>query len=182
MFVRETMKVIANTVFSVLLILIFILFSGCSKDKKPAESMILSQTDIDLLVEHKKQIDRITKKYDRTLSKTKMQDRPEVVKKGKAEINKYLKRHQLHPTFFMRKSKKILKGYIAFYKTDDAAIERRRKILEKQNLSKEELKSNIKAFKKENERTFRELTSDLTDYEIELIRANLSKLSTVVNL
>ena len=176
------MKIVIQTVFAVLLIFLPILFSGCSKDSSPLESMALTQLDIDLLVQHKKKIDQITKKYDGMLTKTKMQQRPEVIKKGKTEINNYLKSQKLNPGFFMRKSKKILKGYIAFSSTGEKALERRRKILEEQNLSKNEIKTNIKAFKKEREKVFKEMTAGLTDYEVELIRTNIQKISTVVNL
>jgi hypothetical protein len=138
--------------------------------------------DIDLLVQHKKKIDSITKKYDSLLTKTQMKKRPEVIEKGKSEINSYLKSKDLKPTLFMRKSKKIIKGYIAFYNISDKAVEKRKELLEEQNLSKKELETNIEAFKKEQESTFTEMTSGLSDYEIELVRNNLKKISTVINL
>lgn len=175
------MKVTINIVFSVLLIFLFILFSGCSK-KAQQESMTISQLDIDLLIQHKKKIDLITKKYDSILTKTQMKKRPEVIEKGKAEINSYLKSKDLNPILFMRKSKKIIKGYIAFYNTSDDAVKKRKKLLEDQNLTKKELETNIEAFKKEKERLFFEMTTDLSDYEIELIKNNLHKISTVIKL
>ncbi len=182
MFVWEKMKVAIDSFLSVLLIFLLVFsVSGCSK-KAPEKSMILSQMDVDLLVQHKKNIDRITKKYDKILRKTKQQDRPAVVNKGKSEIDNFLRSKNLDPTFFMRKSKKILNGYIAFYKTSDAAVERRKKILKEQNLSEKEIRENIKAFKKEKESVFKELTDGLTDYEIELIRTNLKKIASVVKL
>jgi hypothetical protein len=182
MFVRVEMKVFIKVVFFVFAISIPFLFSSCSKSGESSESMVLSQHDIDLLVQHKKNIDRITEKYDKILSKTKKQDQQKILKKGKAEINSYLKSQDLNPLFFMRKSKKILEGYIAFYKTSEKALKRRKKMLREQNLSEKEIEMNINAFKNERERIFKELTSNLSDYEIELIRSNLEKLSSVINL
>jgi len=175
------MKVTISIVFSVLMIFLFILFSGCSKNNEQ-EDLNLSQLDIDLLVQHKNKIDQITKKYDSMLAKTQMKKRPEVLEKGKAEINNYLKSKNLKPTQFMRKSKKIIKGYIAFYSTSSNAVEKRKKLLEEQNLTKKELDANIEAFKKEKESTFIEMTAGLSDYEIELIKNNLQKISTVIKL
>jgi len=144
--------------------------------------MILSQLDIDLLIQHKKKIDRITKKYDSMLTKAQRKKRPDVIKKGKTEINSYLSSKDLKPTLFMRKSKKIIKGYIAFYNISNKVVEKRKKFLEEQNLSKKELETNIEAFKKEKEGTFIEMTKGLSDYEIELIKNNLQKISTIIKL
>lgn len=180
-FVWEKMKVVIKAVVLILVITILVVFSSCSENKKSQESMVLSQMDIDLLVQHKKSIDRITKKFDKVLSKTKKINRPKVISTGKTEINNYLKSNNLDPVFFMRKSKKILKGYIAFIKTDKNAVKKREAILKEQNLSEKEIKTNLKAFKRERERSFKELTSGLSDYEIELIRTNLKKISSVVN-
>lgn len=182
MFVRVEMKVFIKVVFFMFALSIPLFFSSCSKNSKSPESMVLSQLDIDLLIQHKKNIDRITEKYDKILLKTKKQDQQKLLKEGKAEINSYLNSKDLNPMFFMRKSKKILEGYIAFYKTGEKALKRRKKMLIEQNLSEKEIEMNIAAFKNERERIFKELTSNLSDYEIELIRSNLEKLSSVINL
>jgi len=182
MFVQEKMKTTTHILFSVLFIFFLTSLSGCLKKKESTESMTLSQLDIDKLVQHKKQVDQITKKYDNILKKTTVQKRSEVLAAGKNEIDKYLRSKKLDPVFFMRKSKKILKGYIAFYSSSEAALEKRLMILRKQNLSKKEIEANIAAFKKVNDRTFKEMTSELTDYEVELIRSNFKKLSSVTNL
>ena len=176
------MKVPVNTIFLLFLIFFLSVFSGCSKENTSAEDISLSQLDIDLLIQHKEKIDRITKKYDEILKKTKVQNQQKVIESGKMEIDKYLKSKKLNPKIFMRKSKKILKGYIAFHTTGKKAFEKRKKILEEQNLSKNEIETNLKAFKKEKEKFFKEMTSGLTDYEIELIRTNLQKISTVIKI
>ena len=176
------MKVLIQIVFSLFMVLLPTLFSGCTKEKASSEDLSLSQLDIDLLIQHKDKIDSITKKYDEILTKTKAQNRSEVIEKGKSEINRYLKSKKLNPELFMRKSKKILKGYIAFYTTGEKALERRRKALKEKNLSQKEIETNIKAFQREKEKVFKEMTSSLTDYEIELVRTNLQKISTVVKL
>lgn len=165
------------------LITIFVILSVflcCNTRKIDENDLTLSQKDIDLLLKHKKHIDRITMKYDRELSKTKGKMKAEVIEKGKAEIDNYLKSNELNPTVFMRKSKKILKGYLAFHETGPESFERKIKMLESQNLTEKEFDQTVAAYKKSGEELFKEYTSDLSDYEIELIKMNLKNLSGII--
>ncbi|HPA56492.1 MAG TPA: hypothetical protein PLT70_03585 [bacterium] len=169
----------------ILFILILTLISGCfivsCSEKKPdVIDTSVSQEDIDLLIKHKKNIDRITGKYDSEMQKMKQHEKPALIQKGKDEIDSYLKANNLNPVAFMRKSKKILKGYLAFQETSDAAIEKKIELLKNENLKEEEIKKKTELYKKAGEDLFREYTSELSDYEIQLIKSNLKNLSAIV--
>ncbi|HQI03683.1 MAG TPA: hypothetical protein PL195_00320 [bacterium] len=169
----------------ILFILILTLVSGslilsCSKKKPDEINTSVSQEDIDLLIRHKRNIDRITGKYDSEMQKVKQHQKPALIQKGKDEIDSYLKANNLNPVAFMRKSKKILKGYLAFQETSDAAIEKKIELLKNENLKDEEIKKKTELYKKTGEDLFREFTSELSDYEIQLIKSNLKNLSAIV--
>lgn len=169
----------------ILFILILTLVSGslilsCSKKKPDEINTSVSQEDIDLLIRHKRNIDRITGKYDSEMQKVKQHQKPALIQKGKDEIDSYLKANNLNPVAFMRKSKKILKGYLAFQETSDAAIEKKIELLKNENLKEEEIKKKTELYKKTGEDLFREFTSELSDYEIQLIKSNLKNLSAIV--
>ena len=156
------------------------LLTFCSKKEPEKIDTSISQEDIDLLIKHKKNIDRITGKYDAEMQKVKQHEKPAIIQKGKDEIDSYLKANNLNPVAFMRKSKKILKGYLAFQETSDAAIEKKIELLKNENLKDEEIKKKTELYKKTGEDLFREFTSELSDYEIQLIKSNLKNLSAIV--
>lgn len=164
--------IIIVAVFAILLIL-----PCCNKGKTDEFDLTLSQNDIDLLIKHKSRIDQITGKYDQELRKARGQTKTQIIEKGKSEINKYLESNDLNPVVFMRKSKKILKGYFAFYETGPESLERKVKFLESQELTEKQFNKTLEAYKKSNEELFKEYTSGLSDYEIELIKMNVKNLS-----
>lgn len=153
---------------------------SCSKKEQKEIDTDLSQEDINLLIKHKKSIDRITGKYDAELQKTQQSERAAVVEKGKNEIDAYLKSHELSPVAFMRKSKKILKGYLAFQEISDESLKNKMSLLEKENLTEKEIRDKETLYKNAAERAFKELTSELSDYEIQLVKSNLKSLSAIV--
>lgn len=157
-----------------------VLASSCKRKNKEDADLTLSQNDIDLLVTHKKQIDIITGKYDRELQKSPANAKAQVVQNGKDEINRYLESKNLDSVVFMRKSKKILKGFLAFHETGQEALERKIRLLQTQELTEKQYEQALEAYKKSNDELFKEYTSGLTDYEIELIKMNIQKLSGVV--
>lgn len=157
-----------------------ILIFSCRRKNNENADLTLSQNDIDLLVTHKDQIDRITGKYDRELQKSSNQAKAQIIENGKTEINRYLESKGLDPVVFMRKSKKILKGYLAFYETGPEALERKTKLLQSQEMTEKQYEQALEAYKKSNEELFREYTSGLNDYEIELIKMNIQKLSGAI--
>ncbi|HNW15061.1 MAG TPA: hypothetical protein PKM15_00010 [bacterium] len=80
----------------------------------------------------------------------------------------------------MRKSKKILKGYLAFLETSEESLQKKTEMLNKEGLKEEEIKQKAALYKKAGENAFKELTSELSDYEIQLIKSNLKNLSAIV--
>lgn len=168
------------SVLTISFLFVNLLISSCSRKNSENADLTLSQNDIDLLVTHKAQIDRITGKYDRELQKTDAQMKAQIIENGKTEINRYLESKGLDPAVFMRKSKKILKGCLAFYETGQEALERKTKLLQSKEMTEKQYEQALEAYKKSNEELFREYTSGLTDYEIELIKMNLQKLSGVI--
>lgn len=153
---------------------------GCNRNKIDENDLTLSQNDINLLLKHKKNIDRITVKYDRELLKTQGKMKNQIIENGKTEIDSYLKSNNLNPTVFMRKSKKILKGYLAFYETGPESLEKKIKLLESQNLTEKKFNEAVSIYNKLNDDLFKEYTAELSDYEIELIKMNMKSLSSVI--
>jgi len=156
------------------------LLTFCSKKEPEKIDTSISQEDIDLLIKHKKNIDRITGKYDAEMQKVKQHEKPAIIQKGKDEIDNYLKSNNLSPVVFMRKSKKILKGYLAFLETSEESLQKKTEMLNKEGLKEEEIKQKAALYKKAGENAFKELTSELSDYEIQLIKSNLKNLSAIV--
>jgi len=156
------------------------LLISCSKKEPEKIDTSVSQEDVDLLIKHKKNIDRITGKYDAELQKVKKQDQQAVIQKGKDAIDNYLKSNNLSPVVFMRKSKKILKGYLAFQETGEESLKKKIEILRLEGLKEEEIKEKAVLYKKANENLFKEFTSELSDYEIQLVKSNLKNISAVV--
>lgn len=153
---------------------------SCSKKDSGKIDVSFSQEDIDLIIKHKKNIDKITGKYDLELQKTKKENQQIVLSEGKDKINKYLESSGLNPVVFMRRSKRILKGYLAFHETSEESLEKKMKLLENENLTENEYKTRKEFYRQANESLFKELTSDLSDYEIQLIKSNLKNLLEIV--
>lgn len=171
-----------NFPFLSLFLIFVLLFSaiGCSKKTELNQSLTLSQNDILLLVEHKKSIDNITGKYDKKLQKAQKQSQKAIFEEGKREINKYLTDKGIEPIAFMKKSKKILKGYLAFHEISDDALAVRERFLRNKELSEKDLQAQMESYKAANEELFKNLTSELNDYEISLIKSNIKLLSSVI--
>jgi hypothetical protein len=168
--------------FTIVIVIAFFSFAASCTKKEPEKiDTRITQEDIENIIRHKKNIDSITGKFDAELKKTKRENQMPVLEKGKAEINKYLESHGLDPVTFMRRSKKILKGYLAFQEASEEAIEKKMTLLEEENLTETEYQSKKEFHKKTAESLFKELTSELSDYEIELIRSNIKNLSAVMN-
>lgn len=169
----------SRTCFICVFIIIFF-FHGCFSTKEEEPDLNLSQNDIDLLIKHKKKIDKITGKYDKELSRNKKEKKADVLEKGKKEIDEYLKSNNLFPKSFMRKSKKILKGYLAFIETGNSALEKRAKEIEAENFTAKEFEEKMNLYKQSNQALFKELTTGLSDYEIQLIESNLKNISAIM--
>ncbi|HNW81896.1 MAG TPA: hypothetical protein PKG52_03295 [bacterium] len=172
---NKTVGIIIAVIFAILLIQ-----PSCNR-KKTDSDLTLSQNDIDLLIKHKSHIDQITGKYDRELQKARRQMKTQIIEKGKSEINKYLESNDIDPVTFMRKSKKILKGYLAFYETSPESLEKKIKMLDAKELTQKEFDNTVAAYKKADEELFKEYTADLSDYEIELIKMNVKNLFGMMN-
>lgn len=164
----------------VVIFLILLVMSSCNGKRTDEFDLTLSQNDIDLLIKHKSRIDQITGKFDQELRKAHGQMKTQIIERGKNEINSYLESNDLNPVVFMRKSKKILKGYLAFYETGPESLERKVKMLETKGLTQKEFESTVEAYKKANEELFKEFASDLSDYEVELIKMNMKNLSAMM--
>lgn len=154
--------------------------AGCAKKNKLNQDLTLSQNDILLLIQHKRSIDAITKKYDKKLQKAEKQSQKAIVEEGKREIDRYLTEKGIEPISFMKKSKKILEGYLAFRKTSEDSLAIQERFLRNKNIPEEELKAQMESYKKANEVLFKNLTADLSDYEMALIKSNIKLLSKVV--
>jgi hypothetical protein len=163
-----------------LILIMACLAVSCSKKDTGVIDTSISQEDVDLLIKHKRNIDRITGKYDAEIQKAKQHEKPAIIQKGKDEIDNYLKSNNLSPVVFMRKSKKILKGYLAFQEISEESLQKKMDMLNKEELDEEEIKQKAALYKKAGENAFKELTSELSDYEIQLVKANLKNLSAIV--
>jgi hypothetical protein len=168
----------------ILLTLISFLGGICScrsKRTEPETDMTITQQDIDLFILHKYRIDEITARYDKQLKKARGSEKKVVFEEGKKEIDSYLEAIGINPSIFMRKSKNILKCYLAFRETGKERAERKRQQLLEQEIPPEQVKEEMEFFAKAAERLFKSYTSELTEKEIGLIKKNLEKISTVVD-
>lgn len=160
------------------------LFSCSQKEeKKEVEEkepdLTITQTDIMLLIEHKKAIDSITAKYDKKIAEVPPSATYKFIEEGKNEINGYLESKGLKPEVFMKKSKKILRAYLGFNEISDETMQKRIDILKQNDTSERDLKIKIEAYKKAGEAFFQEMTSGLTKQEADLIKSNLKNIATV---
>ena len=166
-------------VVPVLIICVFLLVSSSEKEESAPADLTITQGDIMLLIEHKKTIDGITAEYDKKLSEAEPGAAYKLIEEGKGEINKYLESKGLEPEIFMKKSKKILKCYLAFNEISDETMQKRIDILKQNDTSEQDLKIKIEAYKKAGEAFYQEMTSGLTKQEIDLIKSNLKNIAEV---
>lgn len=157
---------------------LFIVFSCSKKDEAP--DLTVTQNDIDLLIEHKKAIDAITEEYDKKIAAAPKSDTYKLINEGKADINSYLVGKGLSPETFMKKSKKILKCYLAFVEISEETLQKKIDML-KQNETAADIEPKIQAYKKAGETFYKEMTEELGDSEIELVRSNFERISSVVD-
>ena len=166
-----------NAVFAA--VLCIFLAVSCSKKEDAAPDLTITQSDIMLLIEHKKTIDGITAKYDKKISESEPGASYKLIEEGKGEINKYLESKGLKPEVFMKKSKKILKCYLAFNEISEETKQKRIEILKKNDTSDRDLEIKMKAYEKAGEAFFKEMTSGLSEKEIELVKSNLKNIAEV---
>ena len=172
-------KSLCKVVFA--LILCVFLATSCSKkeEQAPALDLTITQSDIMLLIEHKKMIDNITSEYDKKISEAEPSAAYKFIEEGKGRINQYLESKGLKPEVFMKKSKKILKCYLAFNEISEETKQKRIEILKKNDTSDRDLEIKMKAYEKAGEAFFKEMTSGLSEKEIELVKSNLKNIAEV---
>ena len=162
----------------------FVFTAACSKQDSAGkvESMpdlTITQTDIMLLLEHKKAIDSITAEYDKKIAAVTPGAAYKLIEEGKTEINRYLESKGLNPEVFMKKSKKILRCYLAFEEISDETMQKRIEILKRNDASPKDIETKIQVYKKAGESFFKEMTSELSQKEIDLIKSNLKNIASV---
>lgn len=163
----------------VLILCVFLAVSCSKKEKSAPVDLTITRNDIILLIEHKKTIDNITAEYDKKIAEVPPSGTYKLIEEGKGEINKYLESKGLKPEIFMKKSKKILKCYLAFNEISDETMQKRIEILKQNDTSEQDLKIKIEAYKKAGEAFYQEMTEGLTKQEIDLIKSNLNSISAV---
>ncbi|MBO7128047.1 hypothetical protein J6W78_10975 [bacterium] len=175
---------LGKAVFAAILCIFPFFFSSCSqKEEKKVEAnepdLTITQTDIMLLIEHKKTIDAITAKYDKKIAEVPPSAAYKLIEDGKSEINGYLESKGLKPEIFMKKSKKILKCYLAFNEISDETMQKRIELLKQNDASERDIKTKIEAYKKAGEAFYKEMTAGLTKNEIDLVKSNLKNIASV---
>ena len=175
---KKSLFCLGKVVF-VLISCAFLAVSCSKKEESAPADLTITQGDIMLLIEHKKTIDGITAEYDKKLSEAEPGAAYKLIEEGKGEINKYLESKGLKPEIFMKKSKKILKCYLAFNEISDETMQKRIDVLKQNDTSEQDLKIKIEAYKKAGEAFYQEMTSGLTKQEIDLIKSNLKNIAEV---
>ena len=163
----------------VLILCVFLAVSCSKKEESAPADLTITQGDIMLLIEHKKMIDGITAEYDRKLSEAEPGAAYKLIEEGKGEINKYLESKRLNPEIFMKKSKKILRCYLAFNEISEETKQKRIEILKKNDTSERDLEIKINAYQKAGEAFFKEMTEGLSEKEINLVKSNLKNIAEV---
>ena len=172
-------KSLCKVVFA-LILCVFLIVSGSKKEESaPTPDLTITQSDIMLLIEHKKMIDSITAEYDKKISEAEPSAAYKLIEEGKGRINQYLESKGLKPEVFMKKSKKILKCYLAFNEISEETKQKRIEILKKNDTSDRDLEIKMKAYEKAGEAFFKEMTSDMSEKEIELVKSNLKNIAEV---
>ncbi|MBP5406255.1 hypothetical protein J6Z19_03790 [bacterium] len=162
----------------------FIFEASCSKQDSSSKAeqfpdLTITQGDIMLLIEHKRTIDAITEKYDKKMAEVQPSAAQKLIEDGKSEINKYLESKGMNPEIFMKKSKKILRAYLAFAETSNETMQKRIELLKQNDASPNEIEMGMQAYKKAGGTFFREMTQELSPKEMELIKSNLSTIASV---
>lgn len=169
-----------SKVVLVLILCVFLQVS-CSKKEEaaPVSDLTITQGDIMLLIEHKKMIDSITSQYDKKISEAEPGAAYKLIEEGKGEINKYLESKGLKPEIFMKKSKKILKCYLAFNEISEETKQKRIEMLKQNDTSERDIVIKVNAYKKAGEAFFKEMTEGLSEKEMELVKSNLKNIAAV---
>lgn len=174
-----------NSLIFLVFLSVFIFFAGCSKQEQaeskaePVVNLTITQGDIMLLIRHKKAIDGITAEYDKKIAEVSPSAAYKLMEEGKGEINKYLESQGINPEVFMKKSKKILRAYLGFSEISDETMQKRVEILKKNDASPKDIEIKVSAYKKAGESFFKEMTSGLSQKEIELVKSNLKNIAAV---
>ena len=177
---KKSLFCLIKAVFTV--VLCVFLAVSCSKKEKtatPADDLTITQGDIMLLIEHKKMIDSITAEYDKKISEAEPGSAYKLIEEGKGEINQYLESKGLRPEIFMKKSKKILKCYLAFNEISDETMQKRIEMLKQNDTSGRDIEIKVNAYKKAGEAFFKEMTEGLSEKEIDLVKSNLKNIAPV---
>ena len=175
---KKSLFYFGKVVFAAVLC-VFLIASCSKKDESAPADLTITQGDIMLLIEHKKMIDGITSAYDKKISEAEPSAAYKLIEEGKGEINKYLESKGLNPEIFMKKSKKILRCYLAFNEISEETKQKRIEILKKNDTSERDLEIKINAYQKAGEAFFKEMTEGLSGKEIELIKSNLKNIAEV---
>ena len=167
-----------EAVFTVVLC-VFLAVSCSKKEESAPADLTITQGDIMLLIEHKKMIDSITARYDKKISEAEPSAAYKLIEEGKGEINQYLESKGLRPEIFMKKSKKILKCYLAFNEISDETMQKRIEMLKQNDTSERDIEIKVNAYKKAGEAFFKEMTEGLSEKEIDLVKSNLKNIAPV---
>jgi len=168
-----------KVVFAAILCVFLAVLCSKKEEVQSAPDLTITQSDIMLLIEHKKTIDGITAKFDKKIAEAQPDTAYKLIDEGKTEINQYLESKGLNPEIFMKKSKKILKCYLAFGEISEETMQKRIELLKKNDTAPEDIERKINAYKKAGESFFKEMTSGLSEKEINLVKSNLKNIGAV---
>ena len=175
---KKSLFCLIEAVFTVVLC-VFLAVSCSKKEESAPADLTITQGDIMLLIEHKKMIDSITARYDKKISEAEPSAAYKLIEEGKGEINQYLESKGLRPEIFMKKSKKILKCYLAFNEISDETMQKRIEMLKQNDTSERDIEIKVNAYKKAGEAFFKEMTEGLSEKEIDLVKSNLKNIAPV---
>jgi intergrase/recombinase len=163
-------------------LLLLSLLVSCSSKEEPAKPVSLTVTgrDVALFLQNKKAIDLITEEYDKKISEAPAELKSALVEQGKQAINNYLTLHGIEPVSYMKKSKKIMKCYIAFANTSELMLEKRADELRRITSSEAEYERQVELLKNASDKLFKDYTADLTEAEIDVIRPYFKQIAAVI--
>lgn len=176
---KRSLFYLSKVIFAAVLCVFLVVSCSKKEEAAPVPDLTITQTDIMLLIEHKKTIDGITAAYDKKISESEPGAAYKLIEEGKGEINIYLESKGLNPEVFMKKSKKILKCYLAFNEISEETKQKRIEILKQNDTSEHDIEIKIKAYQKAGEAFFKEMTEGLSEKEIELVKSNLKNIEAV---
>lgn len=171
-----------SRIYPVFVLLLALLSVSCSSKEEaaPAPNLTVTGRDVALFLQNKKAIDLITEEYDRRIAEAPAEMKNMLVEQGKQAINNYLELHGIEPVSYMKKSKKIMKCYIAFANTSDLMLERRADELRRISSNEAEYERQVEQLKKASDKLFKEYTAGLTDAEIDAIRPYFKQIAAVI--